>query len=685
MENEIVNLVIDGQKVSAPAGSTILAAAQAAGIEIPNLCFMKELKPYGACGVCVVEVEKCPKLLRACATKVAEGMVVNTKGERAMKARKLALELLMGDHDGDCQGPCKLNCPAHTDCQKYVKEIAEGRFADAAATVMETFPIPASIGRVCPHPCEKACRRRLVEAPISIAQLKYFAADQARKDGTLRAPTVAKPTGKKVGIIGGGPAGLTAAYKLAQWGHAVTVYDQMSEMGGMLRYGIPAYRLPKDVLKAETDAIAALGVTFVNDFKIGRDAKFEDFCGWFDAVIVANGAWKSTSMRVKGENLSGVWGGIDFLRVVATGGKPEIGERVAVVGGGNTAMDACRTAVRVGAKEVYVVYRRTRKEMPAEDIEIAEAEEEGVKFKFLYAPDEILGEGGKVKGMRLQVMELGEPDERGRRKPVPVAGKFEEIALDSVIAAIGQRNDPEGFEALPQTQKGTIAADEGNFATSLPKVFACGDTVNKGAGIAIGAIAQANEAALAVDAFLRGGEYRPVQPILSEREVTEKDFADRERIARVAMPQRPAAERRNDFKEVNLGLSPEAAMAEAKRCLECGCHDYHDCKLIRTANLLRTDTKRLRGAFHPGYVEKELVAIERNQRKCITCGQCVRVCEEIAKKGILGLVGRGFTTVIKPEFRDPATIAGCAECHLCVDNCPTGSLRPSLSNRKDTM
>ena len=671
----MVNLTIDGVSVSVEEGTTILSAAAQAGIEIPNLCFMKKLKPYGACGVCVVEVEKCPKLLRACATKVSEGMVVSTQGERALRARKLALELLMGDHDGDCQGPCKLNCPAHTDCQKYVKEIAEGRFADAVSTVMETFPLPASIGRVCPHPCEKACRRRLVEAPISIAQLKYFAADKAREEGTLRAPKVAGPTGKKVGIIGGGPAGLTAAFKLAQWGHSVTVYDQMPEMGGMLRYGIPAYRLPKDVLKAEADAIAALGVTFVNDFKIGRDAEFSKLRGWFDAVIVANGAWKSSGMRVKGEDLEGVWGGIDFLRAVATGGRPEIGERVAVVGGGNTAMDACRTAVRVGAKEVYVVYRRTRKEMPAEDIEIAEAEEEGVKFKFLYAPDEILGEGGRVCGMRLQVMELGEPDERGRRRPVPVAGKFEEIALDSVIAAIGQRNDPEGFDDLPKTEKGTIAADEGNFATRLPGVFACGDTVNKGAGIAIGAIAQANEAALAVDAYLRGGEYRPVSPILSERELTEKDFADRPKIARAAMPQRPAAERVRDFEEVNLGLSAEAAMAEAKRCLECGCHDYHDCRLIRYANLLKTDTKRLRGAFHPGFVETELASIERNQRKCITCNQCVRVCETIAKKGLLGLVGRGFTTVIKPEFRDPAATAGCADCHLCVDNCPTGALR----------
>ena len=675
MDTELITLEIDGQSVSVPAGTTIFEAAKSAGIEIPNLCYLKELGPYGACGVCVVEVKDCPKMLRACSAKVAPGMVVYTKSEKALATRKLALELLMGDHDGDCLGPCKLNCPAHTDCQKYVKEIAEGRFADAVATIKETFPLPAAIGRVCPHPCEKACRRRLVEAPISIAQLKYFAADQVRKDGNEHPIKVAAPTGKKVGIIGGGPAGLTAAFKLVQQGHSVTVYDQMPEMGGMLRYGIPEYRLPKAILKAETDAISALGVKFVNNFKIGRDADFEKFRADFDAVIVANGAWKSTAMRVKGEELKGVWGGIDFLRAVVTGQKPEIGERVAIVGGGNTAMDACRTAVRVGAKEVFVVYRRTRKEMPAEDVEITEAEEEGVKFKFLYAPDEILGKDGKVCGMRLQVMELGEPDERGRRKPVPVAGKFEEIELDSVIAAIGQRNDPVGFEALPQTQKGTIAADEGNFATTLPGVFACGDTVNKGAGIAIGAIAQANEAALAVDAFLRGGEYRPVQPVISERNLTEKDFEDRPRIARAVMPQRPAEERRNDFKEVNLGLSVEAAQAEAKRCLECVCHDYKDCKLIRYANLVKADTQRLRGDFHPGFVEQKLVTIERNQRKCVLCNLCVRVCAEQAKKGLLGLVGRGFKAVIKPEFRDPAATAVCKDCRLCAENCPTGALK----------
>ena len=671
----MVNLTIDNIPVSVEDGTTVLAAAAKAGIEIPNLCFREELKPYGACGVCVVEVEKCPKLLRACATKATDGMVVRTTGERALKARKLALDLLMGDHDGDCIGPCKLNCPAHTDCQKYVKEIAEGRFADAVSTIMEVFPLPASIGRVCPHPCETACRRKHVEAPISIAHLKYFAADQVRKDGTAHPISVAPATGKKVGIVGGGPAGLTAAFKLVQKGHDVTVVDQMPEMGGMLRYGIPEYRLPKSVLKIETDAIAALGVKYINNFKIGRDESFESFRARFDAVIVANGAWRSAAMRVKGEELKGVWGGIDFLREVATGGKPAIGNRVAIVGGGNTAMDACRTAVRLGAEDVYVVYRRTRNEMPADDIEIVEAEEEGVKFKFLCAPDEILGADGRVSGMRLQVMELGEPDERGRRRPVPVEGKFEDIALDSVIAAIGQKNDPDGFADLPQTKWGTISADALNFATAIPGVFACGDTVNDGAGIAIGAIGQANETAFAVDAYLNGGEYRPEKPVLSEREVTDRDFAGRERIERVKMPHRSPEERRNDFKEVNLGLSPEAAMAEAKRCLECGCHDYSDCRLIRYANQLRSDVKRLKGEFHPGFVETKLVCIERNQRKCIGCNLCVRACEEKAKKGILGLVDRGFKTVIKPEFDNSDAIAGCSGCRMCVEMCPTGALR----------
>jgi formate dehydrogenase major subunit len=675
MENQMINLTIDGVGVSVKKGTTILEAAKNAGIEIPNLCYLKDIGAYGACGVCVVEVKGSPKLLRACSSVAQDGMEVLTTSPRALSTRKIALDLMMSDHDGDCIGPCKLNCPAKTDCQKYVKEIAEGRFADAVSTVMETFPLPASIGRVCPHPCESKCRRSLVEEPISIAFLKSFAADTVRKEGNFNKIAIAPSTGKKVGIIGGGPAGLTAAFRLAKLGHSVTIYDQMPQMGGMLRYGIPEYRLPKDVLDFEISAIEQLGITLVNNFKIGKDASLDNLATWFDAVIIATGAWKASPMNVNGESLKGVFGGIDFLRSVQLGEKPEIGEKVAIVGGGNTAMDACRTAVRLGAKEVYIVYRRTKAEMPAEEIEISEAEEEGVKFKFLRAPVEIQGENGAVKSLRLQVMALGEPDSKGRRRPVPVEGEEEILELDSVISAIGQKNDNFGLNAVDKTERGTIKANCSSFATNIPKVFACGDCTNSGAGVAIEAIAEANEAALAVDALLNGYEYKKQDIVISEREVTSDDFSDKEKVQRTRMPHRTGDVRKNDFKEVNLGFSKEDAQREAKRCLECGCHDFSECKLIKYANQCKSDAKKFAGEHHPGFIEKKLKSIERNQRKCILCNLCVRTCQEKAGKGILGLVGRGFTTIIKPEFNSDERIEGCRQCHLCVDNCPTGALR----------
>ncbi|MBQ6864127.1 MAG: FAD-dependent oxidoreductase [Clostridia bacterium] len=669
-----VNLIIDGKPCVAEKGQTILSVAAANGIDIPTLCFMKEYAPYGACGVCVVEAENMPKLLRACSATVSEGMVIHTDSEKVRKVRDIAFELIMSDHDGDCLGPCRINCPAHTDCQKYVRQIAEGDFAGAVSTIREKIPLPASIGRVCPHPCETACRRQKVEEPVSIAFLKAFAADEIYKTNTDVIPEKAATTGKTVGIIGGGPAGLTAAYYLALSGHAVTVYDKMPKMGGMLRYGIPEYRLPKAILDREIEEIEKLGVTLVNNFTIGKDASFAALRTKHDALLVANGAWKSSALRCEGEHLDGVFGGIDFLRAVALGEKPAIGKKTAIVGGGNTAMDACRTAVRLGAEEVSIIYRRTKAEMPAEDIEIKEAEEEGVVFRFLTNPAEVLGANGKVTGVKLQVMQLGEPDERGRRAPVPVEGEFVTLDLDSLIVAVGQKNDPTGFEDLPVTKWGTILADDKTGLTSLDGVFAVGDATNKGASIAIQAIAEAGRAAKAIDAYLCGYDWNYKEPVLSVRKEEVLDFSDREKQARAVMPHRSAQERKHDFKEVNLGFSPEQAMAEAKRCLECGCHDYGHCRLIHYADKFDINCKKMDGEYHPCFTEERLVSIERNQNKCILCNNCVRACAATGKE-LLGLVGRGFTTVIRPETRDESIVAQCADCLQCVYACPTGALR----------
>lgn len=677
----MLNLTINGKNITVEEGTTILQAAKDNGIYIPTLCYDDAVKVYGACGLCVVEAEGIPKLLRSCSAKCSEGMVVNTESKRVVQSRKIAMELLMSAHDGDCVAPCQLNCPARTDCQGYVGLIANGEYEAALKLIKNKVSLPASIGRVCPHPCETACRRGKVDEAINIAQLKAFAADMdLNSDSYL--PEKNAPTGKKIAIIGGGPAGLTAAYRLAISGHEVTVYDMMEKMGGMLRYGIPQYRLPKEVLDKEIAIIEKLGVKMINGVKLGKDFTVASLKAQNDAVIVAVGAWKSSSMRTPGEELDGIYGGIDFLRAVALKQEINIGDKVVICGGGNTAMDACRTAVRLGAKEVYCVYRRTRNEMPAEDIEIAEAEEEGVQFKFLTNPISFNGKDGKVKSVTLQLMELGEPDASGRRRPVAIEGKTEKLDVDSVIIAIGQKLVNEDVSELKLTDRGNIEADIDTFKTNIEGVFAIGDATNRGASIAIEAIGEANRCALSIDAYLNGEDIETRVPYISRRDEELIDFQSKEKCPARKPKVLPAAERKNNFDEVCLGYTEEDAKAEASRCLECGCKEYYKCKLLSVAQRYDIHPERFKGEMPQKYTADSNEFIERNSAKCILCGLCVRSCKEVMNISAIGLLGRGFKTEVAPAFNLPLDQTKCTNCGLCVELCPTGALTEKSALKK---
>ena len=474
--------------------------------------------------------------------------------------------------------PCKAACPAHIPVQGYLKLAAQGRYTEALELIKTENPFPAVCGRICNKRCEAECTRGDVDEAVAIDEVKRFIADHDMHEETRFVPKmvnqIGRPYTEKIAVIGAGPAGMSCAYYLAQKGYPVTVFDRNPVPGGMLTLGIPSFRLEKDVLNAEIDILKEMGVEFRCGVEVGKDVTIQQLRGeGYKGFYLAIGAQKSAKLRIPGEELEGVLGGVDFLREVNLGNKPDIGRRCAVIGGGNVAMDVCRSAVRLGAEETYVFYRRSEAEMPADPEEVREAMEEGVKFRFLSAPVEIIGTDGRVSAIKIEKMELGEPDERGRRKPVGT-GEFEIVEIDSVIGAVGQTVDWGTLDvgALKTTKKNTAEADSLTYQTAQPDIFVGGDCYT-GPKFAIDAIAAGKEAAISLHRYVHPGQTLTAGRDRREYRALDKEHAmigvggfDREHR------QTPGynAAKAKTFADARVTFTEEQVRKECARCLGCG-------------------------------------------------------------------------------------------------------------------
>ena len=678
-----ITITVNGRPTEVYDNLTVLQALLQEGVDVPHLCYDIRLeRSNGNCGLCVVELGEGDEKhdVKSCQTPVREGMVITTNSQRLTDYRRIRLEQLLSDHNADCVAPCVQQCPAHIDIQSYLRHVNNGNFEAAVRVIKDNNPFPIVCGRVCPHSCEGKCRRNLVDAPVAINHVKRFAADwdMAREEPWM--PKKAEPTGRRIAIVGAGPSGLSAAYYSAVRGHDVTVFERQGHAGGMMRYGIPEYRLPKATLDQEIGLIQKLGVKIMTGKALGTHLLLEDLHRDFDAVYLAIGSWRATPLHIEGENLPGVWLGIQYLEQVTKGEPIDLGEQVIVIGGGNTAIDCARTALRQGAKSVKLVYRRTQEEMPAQPYEVEEALHEGVEMLFLMAPNKIELMNGR-KMLRCIRMELGEPDRSGRRRPVPIEGSDELIAADTIIGAIGQSTNTQFlYNDLPVrlNKWGDIEINPRTSQTSELNIFAGGDCVT-GPATVIQAVAAGRHAAEAMDSFLtRGYVHEENADYACSRGTLEDlpkwEFEAMPRFPRAEMPALGAAERTRDFREVELGLDAATARQEAARCLKCGCSERFVCDLRREAGAHGVD-------FHaPAHERPYLPIVDdhpfivRDHNKCISCGRCIAACAEIEGPDVLSFYLRQGRMLVGTKSGLPLQETDCVSCGQCVTACPCGAL-----------
>ena len=541
-----------------------------------------------------------------------------------------------------CFPPCRVACPADVNIQAYVSLISHGRFKEALEVIRRSIPFPAVCGRVCFSPCEEACYRNNVDAPVGIRLLKRLVSDtEFTVERETHAEIVPKTHEEKVAVIGSGPAGLTAAYELVKMGYPVTIFESHPKLGGMLRYCIPRYRLSEEVLDAEINYILDSGVGIRTNTTIGKDLSFEEI--WdkgYSVVFIAVGAMRSRRMGIEGEESEGVFHALEFLSDVRTGRRSRLEGRVAVIGGGDVAVDAARTALRLGSNELTLIYRRSREEMPAHPHEVEEAELEGLKLKLLSNPTRILGDGERVEAIECVRMRLGEPDESGRRRPIPIEDSEHLLSVDAVIIAIGETPDlsflPEGTKVSPRN---IIEVDPITLQTGIPGVFAGGDVVTGPASV-IDAIAAGKRAATAIDMYLKGVDFSTWR----EKEIEEKTWATEAEAIEKRPSQKasylPLEKRLDNFNEVELGFDKVTGIIEAHRCLNCG--PCSECLI------------------EEGLCEVDCAEVDESL--CTGCGVCISVCPYDAR------------------YKDEEGIArvdeeACKGCGTCAASCPERAIR----------
>ncbi|MFO7556637.1 MAG: FAD-dependent oxidoreductase [Desulfobacterales bacterium] len=539
---------------------------------------------------------------------------------------------------GECAAliaaPCQLACPAGVDVPSYVALVGAGRYKEALEVLREDLPLPGALSRVCVHPCEKVCRRGTMDEPISICQLKRVAFDKACEEGIPPLKETYRRYGEKIAIIGSGPAGLSAGYFLAKKGYRSTIFESKPEPGGMLRWWIPAYRLPNDILEMEINHIKALGVDIHTGVTFGKDITLESLKNQgYQAFFLGIGAHNPMQLHIPGEkDFSGVEDCLTFL-YNARQGTAKVGKRVIVIGGGNAAVDCARTALRLDVDEVYLVYRRTRREMPAHPKEVRELKEEGTNLNFLLSPIRIHGENGRVTGLECIRNELSKPDASGRRRPLPLKGTEHMVPADTIICAIGQQVNTQSLRAvgrLKLSRRNLITVSPVTMETSVPGVFAGGDVVT-GPATVVEAVASGKKAAEAIHRFLRGipnPEYTLVP--LKRRQVRVMDVSPEEKSfpSRPDMPVMDLEDRKGGFQEVELGLSTDIATREAKRCLRCDI--------------------------------------------CISCGRCIEVCRDQMSVDAIHLSYVERNAAAETDFGRPGKY--CIGCGSCAVNCPTTAI-----------